>query len=467
MSNATRVLDIELHLHPQTNARAHEERGPFTLVGGEGCEVVDDAGNWYIEGMAGLWCASLGFNDGRLAAAADRQMRRLANYHTFNHRSNDACIELAEALTAISPIPKARVFFANSGSEANDSMVKLAWYYNVARGKPAKRKIISRQGAFHGSTVLGAALSGLPHMHRFFNLPDVGAIFTAAPHHYRHAQAGESEEAYATRLAEELEALILAEGADSIAAMIAEPVMGAGGVILPPEGYFPKIQEVLRRHDILLLADEVICGFGRTGNWFGSQTYGFQPDMMSAAKGLSSGYVPISAVLVADHVYQPVADGSAEAGVFGHGFTYSGHPVSAAVASEALRIYREIDVVGRARSLGAHLRAALDAQLGVHPLVGEIRSVGLLAGIGLAADPESRTEFDPALKVGARVEQRCRAHGAIVRNMGDHIALCPPYVIEPAQIDALVGRLRQALDEVAATLDRASPDPRPPVRAAA
>lgn len=453
MSNATRVLDIDLHLHSQTNARAHEQRGPFTLVGGEGCEVVDDSGNRYIEGMAGLWCASLGFNDARLAAVAERQMRRLANYHTFNHRSNDACVALAEALAAISPIPEAKVFFANSGSEANDSMVKLAWYYNVARGKPDKRKILSRQGAFHGSTVLGAALSGLPHMHRFFNLPDVGAIFAAAPHHYRHARPGESEDDYATRLAEELEALILSEGPDTIAAMIAEPVMGAGGVILPPATYFPKIQEVLRRHDILLLADEVICGFGRTGNWFGCQTYGFQPDMLSVAKGLSSGYMPISAVLIADRIYQAVADGSAQAGVFGHGFTYSGHPVSAAVATEALRLYREIDVVGRARSLGAHLRGALESRLGGHPLVGEIRSVGLLAGIGLVADPGTRREFDPALKVGTQVELRCRANGAIVRNMGDHIALCPPYVIEPQQIDALVDRLRRALDEVAATLD--------------
>ncbi|WP_377806101.1 aminotransferase [Azospirillum sp. A29] len=456
MTNALRALDIDLHLHSQTNARAHEERGPLALVRGEGVHVVDDSGRRYIEGMAGLWCASLGFDEARLADAAARQMRTLATYHTFNHRTNDACVALAEAISAISPIRGGRIFFANSGSEANDTMVKLAWYYNAARGRPEKRKIISRTGAFHGSTVMGAALSGLPHMHRAFNLPDQGVVFTACPNHARHAGPGESQEDYATRLSAELEALIQAEGADRIAAMIAEPVMGAGGVILPPETYFPKIQAVLARHDILLLADEVICGFGRTGNWFGSQTFGFMPDMMSMAKGLSSGAIPIAAVALSDRIYQAVADQSAEVGVFGHGFTYSGHPVSAAVAAEAIRIYHEIDVVGRARRLGAHLRAALDEALAGHPLVGEIRSVGLLAGIGLTADPATGRDFDPALRVGAQVERRCLAHGAIIRNMGDNIALCPPYVIEPDQIDALVERLRAALDDVADALSRDS-----------
>jgi Adenosylmethionine-8-amino-7-oxononanoate aminotransferase len=450
MTNATRALDIDLHLHSQTNARAHEDRGPLTLVRGDGVHVVDDAGQRYIEGMAGLWCASLGFNDGRLAEVASRQMQRLATYHTFNHRSNDACVALVEAISAIAPMRNGKVFLANSGSEANDTMVKLAWYYNVARGRPEKRKIISRDKAFHGSTVMGAALSGLPHMHRAFNLPNQDVLYTACPDHYRYACDGESPADYATRLAEELEALILSEGPESIAAMIAEPVMGAGGVILPPQDYFPKIQAVLAKHDILLLADEVICGFGRTGNWFGSQTFGFVPDMMSTAKGLSSGYLPIAAVVLSDRVYQAVADQSAEIGVFGHGFTYSGHPVSAAVAAEAIRIYHEIDVVGRARTLGAHLRAALDVALAGHPMVGEVRSVGLLAGISLVADPASKREFEPALRIGAQVERRCLAHGAIVRNMGDNIALCPPYVIEPTEIEALVDRLRLALDDVLA-----------------
>lgn len=454
MTNAARALDMGLHFHPQTDPRVHEESGPLLITRGEGGAVFDDAGNRYIEAMGGLWCASLGFNDRRLADVAHRQMLKLASYHTFNHRSNEACIDLVEQIAAISPLENGKVFLVNSGSEGNDTMVKLAWFCHVARGKPQKRKIISRNGAFHGSTVMGAALSGLPHMHRSFNLPDVNVLHVERPHHYRGAQAGETEEAYATRLAEDLERTILSEGADTIAAMIAEPIMGAGGVLVPPATYFAKIQAVLRRHDILLLADEVICGYGRTGNWFGSQSFDFLPDMMSTAKGLSSGYLPIGAVVVSDAVYQAVADEAHQRGVFGHGFTYSGHPVSAAVAAEALRIYHEIDVVGRARRLGAHLDGAMSASLASHPLVGEIRSCGFIAGIELVADRTSREAFDPALRIGARVEKRCRAHGVMIRNMGDSLAICPPYILEPADIDAIVDGIRAALDDVLADIDQ-------------
>jgi len=452
MTNAARAFDMAHHFHSQTDPRLHEEVGPLLIARGEGAAIFDDAGNRYIEAMGGLWCASLGFNDRRLADAAHRQMLKLANYHTFNHRSNEACIELAEQIRAISPLEDGRVFFVNSGSEGNDTMVKLAWYYQSARGKAQKRKIISRIGAFHGSTVMGAALSGLPHMHRSFNLPDVNVIYATQPHHYRGAQAGESEEAYATRLADELEQMIRREGADTIAAMIAEPIMGAGGVIVPPQSYFPKIQAVLRRHDILLLSDEVICGYGRTGNWFGSQSFGFVPGMMSTAKGLSSGYMPIGAVVISDAVYQVVADEAHGRGIFGHGFTYSGHPVSAAVAAEALRIYQEINVVGRARTLGAHLTEALTARIGEHPLVGEIRSCGFIAGIEIVADRESREAFDPALRVGAQVERRCRAHGLMIRNMGDALAICPPYILEPAEVDMIAEGIGRALDDVLANI---------------
>jgi 4-aminobutyrate---pyruvate transaminase len=454
MTNAARSLDIGLHFHPQTDPRAHEENGPLLITRGEGGAVFDETGNRYIEAMGGLWCASLGFNDRRLAEAAHRQMLKLANYHTFNHRSNEACIDLVEQIAAISPLENGRVFLVNSGSEGNDTMVKLAWFYQVARGRPRKRKIISRTGAFHGSTVMGAALSGLPHMHRSFNLPDVNVLHVEQPHYYRGAFAGESEESYATRLADSLEQRIVHEGADTIAAMIAEPIMGAGGVLVPPRTYFEKIQAVLHRHDILLLADEVICGYGRTGHWFGSQSFDFVPDMMSTAKGLSSGYMPIGAVVVSDAIYQSVADEAHERGVFGHGFTYSGHPVAAAVAAEALRIYRELDVVGRASRLGAHMNEALFANLASHPLVGEIRARGFIAGIELVADRASREAFDPALRVGARVEMRCRAHGVMLRNMGDVLAICPPYVLEPIDIDAIVEGIRAALDDVLAEVGR-------------
>jgi 4-aminobutyrate--pyruvate transaminase len=454
MSQTAHTPRTSPHLHSQTDPRMHEESGPLVMASGDGAYVVDEAGNRYLEAVGGLWCASLGFNDRRLADAAHRQMSTLATYHTFSHRSNRPCIELAARIAELVPIADARVFFTNSGSEANDTMVKLAWYYNVARGKPHKRKIISRLGAFHGSTIMGAALGALPHMHRSFNLPDMGVVYTEPPCHYRHAQPGESEEAYASRLAAALEALILKEGPDTIAAMIAEPVIGGGGVLVPPASYFPKIRAVLSRHDILLLSDEVICGFGRTGSWFGSQTFGFVPDMMSMAKGLSSGYLPIAAVAISDAMYQVIADEAHRIGVFGHGFTYSGHPVTSAVALEALRIYTEMDLPARAGRLGEQLRLSLSNEIADHPLVGDVRGVGLIAGIELAADKASRTPFDAALKLGAAVEQQCRRHGVMIRNMGDTLAICPPYVIEAQQIDELVTGLRRSLDAVAADRSR-------------
>ncbi|MBN9550600.1 MAG: aminotransferase class III-fold pyridoxal phosphate-dependent enzyme [Alphaproteobacteria bacterium] len=452
LQNSARAIDMSMHLHSQTDPRRHEQDGPLIISGGDGVYVRDDAGNRYIEGMAGLWTASLGFNDQRLAVAAAAQFAKLANYHTFNHRSNEPCIDLIEQLAAVSPISPCRIFLANSGSEANDSMIKLAWYYQAARGRPGKRRIISRNGAFHGSTVMGAVLSGLPHMHRSFGMSLDDMLYAGKPHFYREGREGESEEAFADRLIGELEAMILAAGPDTIAAMIAEPVMGAGGVIVPPNGYFPKLRALLDKHDILLLADEVVCGFGRTGNWFGSQTFGFKPDMFSVAKGLSSGYLPIAAVVVSDATYQAIADEGHKNSVFGHGFTYSGHPVASAVAAEALRIYHEIDVVGRARTLGARMLAALRDTLADHPMVGEIRGVGLLAGIELVADRRTKQAFPAEARVGAEVERACRARGIILRNMGDVLALCPPYIIEPDQIDELVRALFLAIEDTRESL---------------
>jgi 4-aminobutyrate--pyruvate transaminase len=289
-------------------------------------------------------------------------------------------------------------------------------------------------------------------MHRSFGMNTDDILYAGKPHLYREGQEGESEEAFADRLIAELEAMILAAGSDTIAAMIAEPVMGAGGVIVPPTGYFPKLRQLLDKHDILLLADEVVCGFGRTGNWFGSQTFGFKPDMFSVAKGLSSGYLPIAAVVVSDALYQVIADEGHRNGVFGHGFTYSGHPVASAVAAEALRIYHEIDVVGRARTLGARMLEKLRDALADHPMVGEIRGVGLLAGVELVADRRKKQGFPAEARVGAQVERACRARGIILRNMGDVLALCPPYIIEPDQIDELVRALFLAIEDTRESL---------------
>ncbi|MDB5818087.1 MAG: aminotransferase, partial [Rhizobacter sp.] len=330
--------DIAAHLHPFTNMATHPQVGPLVIERGDGIFVEDDQGRRYLEAMSGLWCASLGFSNARLAKAGNDALNKLPYYHTFNGRSNPAAIELAEKLLTLAPVPMAKVFFANSGSEANDTAVKLVWYFHNAIGKPDKKKIIAREGAYHGVTVAAASLSGLVNNHRDFDLPLDRMLHVGCPHFYKYAEAGETEETFATRLANELEQRILAEGPDTVGAFIAEPVMGAGGVKVPPTTYFEKIQAVLRKYEVLLIADEVICGFCRTGEMFGSTTFGMQPDILTCAKALSSGYVPISAVMVNETVMTALAANSGKIGIFGHGYTYSGHPVSCAVALETLRI---------------------------------------------------------------------------------------------------------------------------------
>ncbi|MBL8584041.1 MAG: aminotransferase class III-fold pyridoxal phosphate-dependent enzyme [Rhizobiaceae bacterium] len=445
------AADKRFHFHSQTDAARHEEAGPLMIARGEGAHVVDLDGRRYIDAVASLWCASLGFSDARLAAAGASALETLPVYHTFNHRSNPYVAELAATLMPLTPMPEGRVFFTDGGSEAVDSMVKMAWYYHTAHGEPSRRKIVARNGAFHGSTVMAARISGLPAMHRSFNLPDCNVVHTGRPHFYRDAQDGESEAAFVARLVASFEALIATEGADTIAAFIAEPVMGAGGVIVPPAGYLPAMAQVARRNGILVLSDEIICGFGRTGNWFGCQTLGFRPDMMSIAKGLSSGYAPIGGVVVSGEVYQALAQEAARNGVFSHGFTYSGHPVSAAISLEALRIYKEMELPAVAARLGARLATGLQL-ITRHPLVGNVRSTGFIGGVELMADRDSRTPFAPELKVGAMVERQTRAHGLIVRNLGDVIALCPPYVVTEDEVDGIFEKLARALDDVDAEL---------------
>ena len=326
--NSAASRDIAYQLHAYTNARKHEADGPLIINNGEGVRVYDEQGKEYIEGLAGLWCASLGFSEPRLVKAASDQMSRLPYYHSFTHKATEPSIDLAERLIGLAPVPMSKVFFANSGSEANDSAIKMVWYYNNALGRPERKKIISRMRAYHGVTIAAASLTHLAYVQGGFDLP-VSDRFqpTGCPHHYHFAQEGESESDFTTRLAEELEAQILAEGPETVAALIGEPVQGAGGVLVPPMDYWPKIQAVLKKYDVLLIADEVICGFGRTGNVWGSQTFGMKPDIMTMAKALSAAFLPISAVMINDKVYQALADASAERGNFGHGYTYSAHPV--------------------------------------------------------------------------------------------------------------------------------------------
>lgn len=446
IGNSAASRDKAYVLHPYTNLDLHETQGPLIIERGEGVRVFDDGGKEYIEGLASLWCVSLGWGQERLVEAAVTQMRKLPTYHMFGHKSHEPGIDLAERLIALSPVPMSKAFFANSGSEANDTALKLIWYYNNALGRPEKKKIISRNKAYHGVTVATASLTGLPNNHRDFDLPIARILHTDCPHHYRFANEGESEEAFADRLAQNLEAFILAEGPDTIAAMFAEPVMGAGGVIVPPATYFQKIQAVLRKYDILLVADEVICGFGRTGNFWGSQTFGMEPDILTCAKQLSSGYLPISAVLINEKVYQACVLESRKIGTFGHGYTYSAHPVAAAVALETLKIYDDMDMLGHVRHVSVTFQDRLKA-LADHPLVGEARGVGLIGALELVADKASKTSFDPVGKAGALVNTLCQEHGLITRAMGDTLALCPPLIITEAEVNTLFDRLGRALDD--------------------
>jgi 4-aminobutyrate--pyruvate transaminase len=448
-SGTLRASDINAHIHPYTNLSSHPDVGPMVIDRGEGIYVYDDQGNRYIEGLAGLFCASLGFSNQRLAAAAERQLRQLPFYHSFGGKASEPSVRLAERLLALAPVPMSKVFFANSGSEANDTALKLVWYYNNALGRPAKKKIISRQRAYHGVTIASASLTGLPNNHREFDLPIAGVLHTDCPHYYRYGQPGETEQAFATRCAEALERMILAEGPDTVAAFIAEPVMASGGVILPPATYFEKVQEILRKYDILFIVDEVICGFGRTGNMFGTETFGLRPDMMTMAKQLSSGYLPISALMVNDKVYAAMVEQSRKIGTFGHGFTYSGHPVCAAVALETLKIYEEERILDHVRQIAPHFQQRL-ADLAAHELVGEARGIGLIGAVEVVADKRTRASFPVTAGVAAHAGQAALAHGVITRALGDTVNMCPPLIIDHAQIDALFDGIRAALDDTLA-----------------
>ncbi|HTB19867.1 MAG TPA: aspartate aminotransferase family protein [Bryobacteraceae bacterium] len=441
--------DIATAIHPYTNLKLHQSEGPLVITEGDGVFVRGQDGKMYLEGLAGLWCVSLGFSERRLAEAAYRQMLRLPFYHTFAHKATDIGIELAEKLLSIAPASMSKVFFTNSGSEANDTAVKLVWYYNNALGRPAKKKILSRAKAYHGVTVASASLTGLANNHRDFDLPIANILHVECPHYYRFGLADETEEAFATRLADSLEQRILSEGPGTVAAFIAEPVMGAGGVLLPPATYWEKIQAVLMKYDVLLIADEVICAFGRTGEMWGATTYGLKPDMITCAKALSSGYLPIGAVLVSEAIYDALVKQSEKIGVFSHGFTYSGHPVASAVALETLKIYEEDDTLSHVRRMAPLMQAALRSFTD-HPLVGEVRGIGLIGAVELVADKTTKASFQPAAAVGPFLIGRAHHHGLILRALGDSIAFCPPLIINEQEIDLMFQKFALALEDTCA-----------------
>jgi 4-aminobutyrate--pyruvate transaminase len=444
------VRDIETLVHPYTNLATFRDSGPLVIERAKGVYVYDAEGREYIEGMAGLWCTALGYGNEELADTASAQMAKLSFAHLFSGRSHDPAIELADKLKEIAPVPVSKVFFCNSGSEANDTQMKLVWYMNNALGRPRKKKIVSRMRAYHGVTIAAASLTGLPANHADFDLPIAGVVHADCPHHYRNAFEGESEEDFATRLATQLEELILREDPDTVAAFIAEPVMGAGGVIVPPATYFEKIMSVCEKYDLLMISDEVITGFGRLGHWFGSEAVGFRPHAMSIAKALSSGYLPIAGVLVPPRMYEALLEESRKVGLFGHGFTYSGHPVAAAVALKTLEIYARDHIVEKAAAMIPQFRAGLD-RLGEHPLVGEARGLGLMGGLELVADRRTKRSFDPKAGVAAWCVGAAQAEGLIVRSLsGDTISLCPPLVISAQELEMLFERLGRALDRTLA-----------------
>ena len=451
--NSLAARDIASLIHPYTNLEKHKTDGPVIMARGEGVYVYDEAGKRYLEGMAGLWSTSLGFSEKRLVEAARRQMEQLPTYHIFNSRSTEPSIEAAEELLKIVPKGLGKVLFANSGSEANDQAAKIVWFYNNALGRPRKKRIIGRVRGYHGITVFSGSMTGLAANHVEWDLPVGGILRTDCPSHYLYGRPGESEAQFVDRIVANLEDMIVREGPDTIGAFIAEPVNGAGGVIVPPADYFPRIQQVLRRHDVLMIADEVICGFGRTGEMFGCDTFGIEPDIMTVAKALSSAYMPISATVISETIAEAISGHSGKLGNFGHGFTYAGHPVAAAVALETLRIYKERDIVSEVKALAPHLQSRLRA-LGSHPLVGEARGVGLIGALQLVADKTTRRPLPPAEGIGALIQQGAMERGVIVRAAPDAVFVCPPLIITPAQIDEMMDAVAAALDEAFAVAER-------------
>jgi L-2,4-diaminobutyrate transaminase len=439
--------------HPFTVLGQHERTGPLMIVEGAGSTVRDTEGREYIDGMAGLWCVNAGYSRREIADAIHAQALRLPYYHSFSSMATETPALLAERLLEMAPVPMSKVFFGTSGSDANDTQVKLVWFYNNALGRPRKKKIIARDRGYHGVTIASASLTGLASMHTQFDLPLPMIKHTTAPHRLWEAEPGMSDEAFTRKLAKDLESMILAEGPETVAAFIAEPVLAAGGVVVPPDGYFPAIQEVLRRYDVLLIADEVVTGFGRLGHPFGTQVLGLEPDLITVAKGMTSAYVPLSGVLVSEPVWRVLVEGTG-AGAFGHGYTYTSHPLAAAAAMANLDLIEQEGLVEQAGIRGAYLQQRLRVAVGDHPLVGEVRGLGLMAAVEFVASKDPLRAFDPTLKVGARVTRACLERGVITRALpaADTISFAPPFVITEAEIDTIADVVRAATDQVAEEL---------------
>jgi L-2,4-diaminobutyrate transaminase len=454
---AVQEADRRAHLHPFTSAAEHADALPRLMVEGKGIRVRDSDGREYIDAMAGLWCVNAGYGRDEIAEAAATQARRLPYYHTFSGMANEPAARLADRLVALAPGDMSKVFFGSSGSETNDTQAKIVRYYHAVLGKPEKKKIISRLGAYHGSTLAGASMSGMPHMHRGFALPLEDFVHVDSPHFWRNAPDGMSEVEFSRSLAKNLEECILSHGPDTVGAFIAEPVQGAAGVITPPEGYFEAVVPLLRKHDVLFIVDEVICGFGRLGEWWGSHLYGLEPDLVSTAKGLTSGYVPMSACIISDRVWSVLREGSAEYGPFAHGYTYSGHPVAAAAALANLDVIEREGLVEHAARMGAYLQTSLREAFADHELVGEVRGVGLIAGVELVEDRATKKPFDLSRGVTRRLQQLLMEEGLLCRPLFNTLAFSPPLVLGEEDVDSIVAMFSRGLDRLTVELRRPHP----------
>ena len=443
------LIEADKHLlHPFTAVQEHEANGPHIMQRAEGIHVYDDQGHQYIDAMAGLWCVNIGYGRTGIGQAMADQVNQLSYFHSFMSSGNEPSIRLAEKLANMAPGNLNHVFFCNSGSEANDTHVKMVWYYNNLRGKPEKKKFISRIGAYHGVTLAAASLSGLSYLQKGFDLPLDRFVHVSRPSVFWEKPEGLTELEYSAQLAKEIEDKIVDEGPDTVAAFIAEPVMGAGGVIPPPEGYFQAVIPVLKKYGILFIADEVICGFGRLGKNFGSEVYGIEPDLMTLAKGLTSGYVPMSACMISDEIYEVLKSGTPEMGTFAHGYTYTAHPLTAAVALKNLEIIEQEELVQNAAKVGDYLQIELRNAVADHPLVGDVRGLGLLAGVELVADKENKTPFDLSKGTSRKMYNHLLKRGLICRPILNTLAFSPPLIITTANVDEIVGKFSSALNDL-------------------
>lgn len=445
-------------LHPFTQLKdfATGKIGDPTIVtGGKGIRIEDAQGRSFIDGFAGLYCVNIGYGRTEVAEAIARQAYKLAYYHTYAAHTTEELANLSDRLVRMAPGKPSKVFYGLSGSDANETQAKLVWYYNNLRGQPKKKKIISRERGYHGCSVVSGSMTGMSFYHDHMDLPFPGILHTGTPHHYWGAEPGETEQSFSRRRAAELEQMIVREGPETIGAFIAEPVLGTGGITPPPDGYWSEIQAVLKGYDVLLIADEVICGFGRTGADFGSTLYGIEPDLVTVAKGLTSGYMPLSAAIVSEKVYSVMEEAADRVGAFSHGYTYSGHPIAAAAANAVLDIFENEGLTDRARKVGLHFSKRLKERFAQLEIVGEVRGVGLLAAVEFVADRQTKRRFDPELKVGARISKAARDRGLIARAMphGDILGFAPPLVVSEYEIDEIVElayrATKQVMDELA------------------